>query len=187
MWGKADPRTRTRTGRRVGRGKHGSRYCRLPQRVPSLLTCRYPHHFHPTPPTPPEISGRAAYLCPTAATTINHSNHHPCSSHRYCACQQCRTVEESLLCHPHRAEFRRVDFLFFVCFFFFFFFGLLSSVFSFPRVEGASVGWMVYRWNVYFFPVVFLDLFLCFWIFSVFFSFLFSSCFVSIEFFVRMS
>lgn len=132
MWGKADPRTRTRTGRRVGRGKHGSRYCRLPQRVPSLLTCRYPHHFHPTPPTPPEISGRAAYLCPTAATTINHSNHHPCSSHRYCACQQCRTVSEPLLCHPHRAEFRRVDFLFFVCFFFFFFFWFALFRFLFP-------------------------------------------------------
>lgn len=145
MWGKADPRTRTRTGRRVGRGKHGSRYCRLPQRVPSLLTCRYPHHFHPTPPTPPEISGRAAYLCPTAATTINHSNHHPCSSHRYCACRQYRTVSEPLLCHPHRAEFRRVDFLFFVCFFFLFFFLVCSLPFSLSLTLRAPLldGWFI--------------------------------------------
>ena len=163
--------------------------------LPAATTCTsatnlpVPPPFPPSPPTPPEISGRAAYLCPTAATTINHSNHHPCSPRRYCACRQCRTVSEPLLFRPHRAEFRRVDFLFFLSIYFFRFFDSLSSVFSFPHVEGASVGWMdglsverlFFSYSFSGFVSLFLDFF-CFLFFFFFFS-----CFVSIEFFVRMS
>lgn len=176
MWGKADPRTRTRTrtGRRVGRGKHGSRYCRLPQRVPPLLTCRYPHHFHPAlPPRPRYQAGQPISVQPRQrrSTTRTTTPDRPAVTAHVDSAVPCQSRSYSALIERNFAG----SIFFFFCLFIFFVFLIRSLPFSLSLTSRAPLldGWMVYRWNVYFFHIAFLNLFLCFWIFFVFFSFFF--------------
>lgn len=158
MWGKADPRTRTRTRRRVGRGKHGSRYCRLAQRVPSLLT-----YLPPPASLPPAPLNEPPSHLPFSATPLHRhedisapvapsvqprqrrstSRTTTLPSLRTLRMPQCRT-ESELPCAPSSSGIPSVDFF-------------PPFVFSFSRIEGASAH-NAYRsilrlsWSLYFYP-----------------------------------
>lgn len=148
--------------------------------LPAATTCTsatnlpVPPPLPPPPPTPPEISGRAAYLCPTAATTINHSNHHPARPAVTAHADSAVAASKRPLCHhPHRAQFRRsIFFFFFVCLFLFFFLLVRSLPFSLflPPVEGAPLlGWWFIGGTFIFFLYSFsgfVSLFLDFFLFS---------------------